>query len=219
VVIARGKHLFPFRTEPLSPSAPMVLGPQGPGRVGRRRFYVANGPVYALRRRGFCVAWVCWDAGGSGRPVGRRDAWLGARVLAGAGDRDRRQRDAQTSAPRLLTRGVAAQRHEVTRAAVGTGVTRHSCGERAARSSAGGTGRGRASRARSQYPTKRAASHPTLSRARKRRPRRVPPGKRRRGGLTPIGPGVNGRLRPAGRWSAAASLWGWSPRPCRPPCG
>lgn len=34
-----GKHLFPFRTEPLSPSAPMVLGPQGPGRVGRRRFF------------------------------------------------------------------------------------------------------------------------------------------------------------------------------------
>ena len=38
VAMARGKHLFPFRTEPLSPSAPMVLGPQGPGRVGRRRF-------------------------------------------------------------------------------------------------------------------------------------------------------------------------------------
>ncbi len=37
--MARGKHLFPFRTEPLSPSAPMVLGPQGPGRVGRRRFF------------------------------------------------------------------------------------------------------------------------------------------------------------------------------------
>src|SRR5688500_18749822 len=37
VVIARGLHLFPFRTEQLSPSAPMVLGPRGPGRVGRRR--------------------------------------------------------------------------------------------------------------------------------------------------------------------------------------
>src|SRR5207247_4938146 len=37
VAIARGKHLFPFRTEPLSPSAPMVLGGQLPGRVGRRR--------------------------------------------------------------------------------------------------------------------------------------------------------------------------------------
>src|SRR5690349_19409122 len=37
VVIARGKHLFPFRPEKLSPSAPMVRGSQGPGRVGRRR--------------------------------------------------------------------------------------------------------------------------------------------------------------------------------------
>ncbi len=37
VVIARGKHLFPFRTEPLSLSAPMVLGGKPPGRVGRRR--------------------------------------------------------------------------------------------------------------------------------------------------------------------------------------
>ena len=37
VVIARGSYLFPFRTEKSSPSAPMVLGPQGPGRVGRRR--------------------------------------------------------------------------------------------------------------------------------------------------------------------------------------
>jgi hypothetical protein len=26
VAMARGKHLFPFRTEQLSPSAPMVLG-------------------------------------------------------------------------------------------------------------------------------------------------------------------------------------------------
>src|SRR4051795_11004606 len=41
--MARGKHLFPFRTEQLSPSAPMVLGPQGPGRVGRRRLYIGTG--------------------------------------------------------------------------------------------------------------------------------------------------------------------------------
>jgi hypothetical protein len=47
VALARGKHLFPFRTEQLSPSAPMVLGPQGPGRVGRRRFF-----RYAGRLRG-----------------------------------------------------------------------------------------------------------------------------------------------------------------------
>ena len=37
--IARWKHLFPFRTEQLSTAAPMVLGGQPPGRVGRRRFF------------------------------------------------------------------------------------------------------------------------------------------------------------------------------------
>src|SRR5271154_6823159 len=46
-VIAAGKHLFPFRTEKLSPLAPMVLGEQSPGRVGRRPFLQgpARGPV------------------------------------------------------------------------------------------------------------------------------------------------------------------------------
>src|SRR3954451_225205 len=42
VALAKGKHLFPFRTEKLSLSAPMVLGSQGPGRVGRRRFNVTR---------------------------------------------------------------------------------------------------------------------------------------------------------------------------------
>src|SRR3954452_8446971 len=41
-VIATGKHLFPFRTEKLSPLAPMVLGEQSPGRVGRRP--LSSGP-------------------------------------------------------------------------------------------------------------------------------------------------------------------------------
>ena len=35
--MAKGSHLFPFRTQKLSPSAPMVLGWTRPGRVGRRR--------------------------------------------------------------------------------------------------------------------------------------------------------------------------------------
>jgi hypothetical protein len=50
VAIARGKHLFPFRTEQLSLSAPMVLGPQGPGRVGRRRFNSEGPALRGLRR-------------------------------------------------------------------------------------------------------------------------------------------------------------------------
>src|SRR3954468_9995783 len=37
VVIAAGGDLSPFQTEKLSPPAPMVLGGQPPGRVGRRR--------------------------------------------------------------------------------------------------------------------------------------------------------------------------------------
>ena len=44
VAIAWGKHLFPFRTEQLSPSAPMVLGGQPPGRVGRCRFFSSKPP-------------------------------------------------------------------------------------------------------------------------------------------------------------------------------
>ena len=36
VVIVAGFHLFPFRTEKLSPPAPMVLHTRG--RVGSRRF-------------------------------------------------------------------------------------------------------------------------------------------------------------------------------------
>src|SRR3954447_3985256 len=44
VALAWGKHLFPFRTEQLSPTAPMVLGLHGPGRVGRRRFFTREPP-------------------------------------------------------------------------------------------------------------------------------------------------------------------------------
>src|SRR3954447_5726606 len=45
VALAWGKHLFPFRTEQLSPTAPMVLGLHGPGRGGRRRFFSTPGAV------------------------------------------------------------------------------------------------------------------------------------------------------------------------------
>ena len=38
VTIAAGIHLFPFRTEKLSPPAPMVLQGRLCGRVGRRPF-------------------------------------------------------------------------------------------------------------------------------------------------------------------------------------
>ena len=42
VAIVPGFHLFPFRTEKLSPSAPMVL--RNSGRVGSRRFLQVKVP-------------------------------------------------------------------------------------------------------------------------------------------------------------------------------
>ena len=43
VIMAEGYHLFPYRTQKLSPSAPMVLGWTRPGRVGRRRIPKESG--------------------------------------------------------------------------------------------------------------------------------------------------------------------------------
>ena len=89
VAIAWGKHLFPFRTEQLSPTAPMVLGSQGPGRVGRRRFLHRRAAHWAARRRsearrraaalsaapgvrGARSAWPCGGARDRRVPVRRR---------------------------------------------------------------------------------------------------------------------------------------------------
>src|SRR6478735_7040827 len=87
VAIARGKHLFPFRTEKLSLSAPMVLGPQGPGRVGRRRLISTKGPSEraALRR-----AWGDWT-------LGKR---LGSAYVARCDRRDRAPRVARPAVRR-----------------------------------------------------------------------------------------------------------------------
>jgi hypothetical protein len=63
VALARGKHLFPFRTEQLSPSAPMVLGSQGPGRVGRRRFFLtraAFGRLVVVDLSSLLAGWPGW---------------------------------------------------------------------------------------------------------------------------------------------------------------
>src|SRR3954451_13272960 len=82
VATARGKHLFPFRTEQLSLSAPMVLGPQGPGRVGRRRFLdaprAAHGrPVVVRPARGKMLRSRSVSRGGAGthRNRPKAQAW------------------------------------------------------------------------------------------------------------------------------------------------
>jgi hypothetical protein len=57
VALAWGKHLFPFRTEQLSPTAPMVLGLHGPGRVGRRRLLSPS----RLRAARVVKPWPGWS--------------------------------------------------------------------------------------------------------------------------------------------------------------
>jgi hypothetical protein len=112
VAMARGKHLFPFRTEQLSPSAPMVLGSQEPGRVGRRRLYVENGPPwggpFALRG---CEPLD--RAGRHRRPRGSRTALDGLR----AASRRAGPRVARGEAVRGPARGPRVARGEPVRGA------------------------------------------------------------------------------------------------------
>ena len=51
VAMAKGYHLFPYRTQKLRPSAPMVLGWTRPGRVGRRRIQKVENGEQHLRFR------------------------------------------------------------------------------------------------------------------------------------------------------------------------
>ena len=77
--MARGIHLFPFRTEKLSPSAPMVLGAKAPGRVGRRRIQRHGVGTFGCRPRSSSSSkadsWTGQGAGGAPNPVG--PIWLG----------------------------------------------------------------------------------------------------------------------------------------------
>src|SRR3954469_2059619 len=109
--IARGKHLFPFRTEPLSLSAPMVLGGQPPGRVGRRRSFIRAAPWGRLF---FCPL----TAGASqlerlerlsGDPV----LHAGAVVQVVRGPRSEANRASLAIAPRLGLDAVLAEGREV----------------------------------------------------------------------------------------------------------
>ena len=54
VMMAKGYHLFPYRTQKLSPSAPMVLGWTRPGRVGRCRNPNREAWMRDLRASLFC---------------------------------------------------------------------------------------------------------------------------------------------------------------------
>src|SRR5437660_4312216 len=86
VVIAAGVHLFPFRTEQLSPPAPMVLGGQPPGRVGRRRllwkgrrkaaFLRLHAPLPSLAWRSEAKACAC----GRSKPTLRLQSRAGSTI-------------------------------------------------------------------------------------------------------------------------------------------
>jgi hypothetical protein len=51
-VLTRWVHLFPFRTESLSIVVPMILAPQGAGKVGRRQHKVHKVHKIRMRRNG-----------------------------------------------------------------------------------------------------------------------------------------------------------------------
>src|SRR5919202_4287947 len=77
VTMAAGIHLFPFRTEKLSPPAPMVLRGGPRGRVGRR-------PSLFWGTVGLCTRYNSADAGISRGHAGRfrlgLPYWWGSRL-------------------------------------------------------------------------------------------------------------------------------------------
>ena len=111
-VIATGVHLFPFRTEKLSPLAPMVLGEQSPGRVGRRRlFFRPRGP----RKR---VFWRSRAHAAPGRLVVPGAGRLQAQVRgSSSGSERRRMRPARgRRCGRAQTVGRVASQSSASRA-------------------------------------------------------------------------------------------------------
>ena len=94
VTIAVGPHPFPSRTRKLRPPAPMVLGGQPPGRVGRRRDNRCETRAMAVARvflRGGSRklgARVCWI--GDGRQTTAAEEGRGRRLSVFARDTGRR---------------------------------------------------------------------------------------------------------------------------------
>ena len=81
VTMAKGIHLFPYRTQKLSLSAPMVLGWTRPGRVGRCRIQTKELPEMGVlflcrsgarqRRFAVCLKELCHAAHGTIRAAAR----------------------------------------------------------------------------------------------------------------------------------------------------
>ena len=73
VTMAKGIHLFPYRTQKLSLSAPMVLGWTRPGRVGRCRNPDREAWMRNLRASLFCGFGVRRDRGREKLGRGKRE--------------------------------------------------------------------------------------------------------------------------------------------------
>ncbi len=76
--MAEGNHAYPSRTRTLSLPAPMVLGPQGPGRVGRRQ----ADPLWGLFLRRITEMFhgevPKWSKGADSKSARRREACVGS---------------------------------------------------------------------------------------------------------------------------------------------
>ena len=81
VALAEGVHLFPFRTEKLSPPAPMVLQGKPCGRVGRRRIIWQKGPLRHMAQRAFRVPADCLALRGQSQCRSRAYEAAGAAFL------------------------------------------------------------------------------------------------------------------------------------------
>ena len=64
VVITKGFHLFPSRTQKLSPSVPKVLGWRRPGRIGRCRI-----PIQKLERASFLFFFLLLTVGSGNHTI------------------------------------------------------------------------------------------------------------------------------------------------------
>ena len=122
-----GDHLFPFRTEKLSPTAPMVLHTRG--RVGRRQLFL-QASFNRFVERGFflCVSffWGASSPGGDASPrrycqVGVRSpnlamrkcivfAWQGIEPCQANADAGTRRPQVRTRFPQVRTRFLLAMK-------------------------------------------------------------------------------------------------------------
>ena len=115
VMMAEGTHPFPSRTRRLSPPAPMVLGPQGPGRVGRCQASELSHPagVFVVSRSGWPALRRGCAGAGRRKRQSRRKREAQGRAHTGAGERQPARGSCGAAVPFaiLLHNGEAGQEY------------------------------------------------------------------------------------------------------------